>query len=38
FRWAYRHALEQWRAGLRSVVFPQGTWCMCRVHGVRLDT
>lgn len=38
FRRAYRHALEQWRAGLRSVVFPQGTWCMCRVHGVRLDT
>ena len=38
FRRAYRHALEQWRAGLRSAVFPQGTWCMCRVHGVRLDT
>jgi REP element-mobilizing transposase RayT len=33
FRHAYRQALEQWRAGLRSVVFPQGTWCMCRVHG-----
>jgi REP element-mobilizing transposase RayT len=33
FRRAYRAALEQWRAGLRSVVFPQGTWCMCRVHG-----
>ncbi|MBW2629908.1 MAG: transposase [Deltaproteobacteria bacterium] len=32
FRNAYRQALEQWRAGLRSVVFPQGTWCMCRVH------
>jgi len=38
FRHAYRQALEQWRAGLRSVVFPQGTWCMCRVHGVALDT
>jgi REP element-mobilizing transposase RayT len=36
FRHAYRRALEQWRAGLRSVVFPQGTWCMCRVHGVAL--
>ncbi|MGB5285317.1 MAG: transposase, partial [Polyangiales bacterium] len=33
FRRAYREAFEQWRAGLRSVVFPQGTWCMCRVHG-----
>jgi hypothetical protein len=38
FRHAYRQALEQWRAGLRSVVFPQGTWCMCRVHGVALET
>ena len=37
FRQAYRQALEQWRAGLRSVVFPQGTWGMCRVHGVALD-
>jgi putative transposase len=37
FRHAYRQALEQWRVGLRSVVFPQGTWCMCRVHGVALD-
>jgi hypothetical protein len=34
FRRAYRQALEQWRAGLRSIVFPQGTWGMCRVHGV----
>jgi hypothetical protein len=33
FRRAYRQALEQWRAGLRGVVFPQGTWCMCREHG-----
>jgi REP element-mobilizing transposase RayT len=38
FRSAYRDALEQWRAGLRSVVFPQGTWCMCRVHGVPVQT
>jgi len=38
FRRAYRHALEQWRAGLRSVVFPQGTWCMCRVHGAAVQT
>jgi hypothetical protein len=34
FRRAYRQALEQWRAGLRDVVFPLGTWCMCQVHGV----
>ncbi len=38
FRLAYRQALEQWRAGLRSVVFPQGTWCMCHVHGVVVQT
>jgi hypothetical protein len=38
FRQAYRHALEQWRAGLRSVVFPQGTWCMCHVHGAAVQT
>ena len=38
FRRAYRQALEQWRAGLRSVVFPQGTWCMCRVHGAIAQT
>jgi len=38
FRRAYRRALEQWRAGLRSVVFPQGTWCMCRVHGAAVQT
>ena len=33
FRRTYRQTLEQWRAGLRSVVFPQGTWWMCQVHG-----
>jgi REP element-mobilizing transposase RayT len=38
FRRAYRDALEQWRAGLRSVVFPQGTWCMCQVHGAMVQT
>ena len=38
FRRAYRDALEQWRAGLRSVVFPQGTWCMRQVHGVVVQT
>jgi REP element-mobilizing transposase RayT len=38
FRRAYRRALEQWRAGLRSVVFPQGTWWMCRAHSVVAQT
>jgi REP element-mobilizing transposase RayT len=38
FRRAYRQALEQWRAGLRSVVFPQGTWWMCRAHGAAGQT
>jgi len=38
FRRAYREALEKWRAGLRSVVFPQGTWCMCRVHSALAET
>lgn len=38
FRHAYRQALEQWRAGLRSVVFPQGTWWMCQGHGVAGQT
>ena len=34
FRRAYRQALDKWCAGLREVVFPTGTWCMCQVHGV----
>ena len=38
FRKAYRQALEQWRAGLRETVFPQGTWAMCRLHGVAVST
>lgn len=38
FRRAYRDALEHWRAGLRTVVFPLGTWCMCQVHGVLVQT
>ena len=38
FRCTYREALEQWRAGLRTVVFPQGTWCMCRVYGAVAQT
>ncbi|MGB8332828.1 MAG: transposase [Polyangiales bacterium] len=38
FRSAYRQSMEQWRAGLRHVVFPKGTWCMCQVHGAAVQT
>jgi len=38
FRRAYRQALEQWRAGMRQVLFPKGTWSMCQVHGVVVST
>jgi len=38
FRRAYQQALEQWRTGLRSVVFPQGTWGMRRMHGAVART
>jgi putative transposase len=37
FRRAYRDAFENWRAGLRSVVFPQGTWRMCQLHGAAVQ-
>jgi REP element-mobilizing transposase RayT len=30
----YRAALAQWRAGVRDVLFPAGTWLMRRQHGV----
>jgi putative transposase len=32
FRRAYRAALELWRAGDRTAVFPQGTWWMATFH------
>lgn len=38
FRAAYRVALEQWRAGVRDVVFPRGTWLMRVFHAARVDT
>ncbi len=38
FRRAYRQALERWRAGIRDVVFPRGTWCLCRTHGVLVES
>ncbi|APR78423.1 Transposase [Minicystis rosea] len=33
FRMSYRAAIERWRAGLRSVAFPSGTWWMRVFHG-----
>jgi hypothetical protein len=38
FRKAYRSAIEQWRTGLRSVLFPTGTWLMHWLHRVSLAT
>ena len=35
FRRAYRDALAAWRAGVRDVVFPAGTWLMRVQHQVR---
>jgi putative transposase len=37
FRAAYRNALEQWCAGVRSVVFPAGTWWMRVLHAVEIS-
>jgi putative transposase len=36
FRAAYRHALQQWCAGARTVVFPGGTWWMRVLHAVTV--
>lgn len=33
FRARYRDALDKWRAGVRSAVFPMGTWWMRAFHG-----
>ena len=33
FRLAYREALSSWRRGLRSVLFPEGTWLMRVRHS-----
>jgi len=38
FRWAHRAALEAWRNGVRSVLFPPGTWLMCWAHGALVAT
>ncbi|WP_437603835.1 transposase [Sorangium sp. So ce590] len=37
FRASYRAALERWRAGVRSVLFPVGTWWMRTFHGASVN-
>ena len=36
FHMSYRSAMERWRAGIRDVVFPPGTWWMRVFHGVQV--
>jgi REP element-mobilizing transposase RayT len=36
FRTAYRDAFKRWCAGVRSVVFPAGTWLMHELHGAAV--
>lgn len=38
FRHAYRFVFERWRAGLRELAFPAGTWLVHRRHGARVET
>jgi putative transposase len=33
----YRGALEGWRAGMRDVLFPFGTWWMKVFHAATVD-
>ncbi|WP_437962109.1 transposase [Sorangium sp. So ce119] len=37
FRTSYRAALERWRAGVRTAVFPAGTWWMCTFHSASVN-
>ncbi|HTN89927.1 MAG TPA: transposase [Sorangium sp.] len=37
FRASYRAALERWCAGVRSAVFPVGTWWMRIFHGAHVN-
>ncbi|WP_437966575.1 transposase [Sorangium sp. So ce260] len=37
FRVSYRTALERWCAGVRSALFPVGTWWMRAFHGVKVN-
>jgi putative transposase len=36
FRARYRECIECWRAGIRDVVFPAGTWWMNVFHAVAV--
>jgi hypothetical protein len=36
FRTAYRDAFDQWRQGMRTAIFPAGTWCMRVLHAARV--
>ena len=37
FRTAYRRSLQHWRDGIRSAVFPAGTWWMHVFHGAVVN-
>ena len=37
FRASYRAALERWCAGVRSALFPTGTWWMRVFHGAGIN-
>jgi hypothetical protein len=37
FRASYRAALERWCAGVRSALFPKGTWWMHVFHGAGIN-
>jgi putative transposase len=37
FRASYRASLERWCAGVRSALFPAGTWWMRTLHGVSVN-
>jgi hypothetical protein len=36
FRRLYREALERWKAGIREVVFPRGTYAMALLHSAAI--
>jgi putative transposase len=38
FRHAYREALDLWRSGSRTVVFPRETWLMRALHSAAICT
>jgi REP element-mobilizing transposase RayT len=37
FRTSYRAALDNWRRGVRDVLFPMGTWWMRVFHGANVN-